>query len=440
MSQTSVPFLAVGKNGANTLSAPTNAITSLASITQGDIYFIDADGGANHGNILSAATIASVNKFIVVRTTLDQDGTLVKSFSAPIPRTGIRRSVKEAYSAPSQQITYLGYDGATAGSSYDLAVTNGNVYRMNFTIKTDNSLSEFHQPFGPVFSALTGFASTTPTLSEKLAYIWQFVKVFNNDTTQSNFFAGAKKRTGISTYAYAEMLTDAVGTAFTNTVTIANGDTLLTSTAHGRAVGDFIRIGGTAATVTTNGVYRVATVIDANNLTLESPFRGASLSAAAGTNAASTLTTNSRVGIKITGKDQAFQRYSQKMFVRFLSAFLLDDGTRNSTSGGSQFSVTTTQGVYGSGTSDHILEKEISYFGLNGMSNYFTYPPIEPRTYSVAGLTYDVYSIEYSETSDDDFDVSRKLKVVELACVNGSSQNTAIGLVVAALPNYASLT
>lgn len=440
MSQSAVPYLVVGKNGANSLSAPTNAITSSSSITLGDVYFIDADGGANNGNILDAAALASVNKFIVVKTFLDQEGNLQKAYSNPITKSFVKKSTKDAYTAPVQQVTYLGYDGVTAGAIYDLAVTNNNVYRMNFTIKSDNSISQYHQPFGPVFSALTGFASTTPTISEKLTYLWQFVKVFNGDSTQSNTFAGTKRKTSISSYAFAEMLTDAVGTAFTNAVTITSGDTLLTSTAHGRVVGDFIRIGTTAATVTTNGVYRVASIVDANTLVLESPYRGSTLTAVVG-GAAHSLITNLRVGIKITGKDQVFQRYSQKMFVRFLAGFLLDDTTRNSTSGGSQFAVTTTQGVYGSGTYEHILEKEISYFGYNGMSNYHTIPAIysEPKTYATAGLTYDVYSIEYNEFGEDDFDVSKKLKVVELALVNGSAQNTAIGLVVAALPNYVSL-
>lgn len=440
MSQWTVPKLFVGKNGANTLTAPTNAITSLNSITAQDIYFIDADGGATHGNILDATTIASVSKFSVVGNSLNQDGTLKPFISEPINRTSIKKAAKDAYTAPVQQVTYLGYDGTATTPNNDLAVTNSNNYRLNISLKVDNPISEFKEPFGPVFGALTGFAATTPTLDEKLNYIWQFVKVVNGDTTQSNFFANSKKRTGLSTYINAELVSDATGTAFTNAVTIANGSTTLTSTAHGRTAGQFIRIGATSATVTTNGIYKIASITDANTLELESPYKGTSLSAVAAA-AAHTLAVNSKVGIRLTGKDVPFARYSQKMFVRFFSSFLLDNDTRNSTTGGSQFAATTPQiGVNGSGTPDLIKEKEISYWGYLGFFNYGNWPPIEPNTYSTTGLTYDIYSIEFNQFGESDFDVARKLKTVELALVTGSSQNTALGLVVAALPNYVSIS
>ncbi len=434
MSQWAVPKLFVGKNAANTLSAATNAITSMASVASQDIYFIDADGGATHGNILDATTMAAVSKFSVVGTSLDRFGVLKPFVSEPITKTNILKTYKDAYTAASQQITYLGYDGVTA--TKDLTVTNGNAYRMQLSIKVDNAISEFKEPFGPIYGAQTGFAASTPTLQEKLDYIWQYVKVINGDTSMSNFFGNTKKRTGLSTYFKAEMLSNAVGTAFTNTITIANGGTLLTSTAHGRAVGDYIRIGATAATVTTNSIYRVSQVIDANNLVIESPYQGTTLSAAAATNAAYGLGTNSSVGIKVTGKDVPFQRYSQKQVVRFFASFFLDDATRNSTSSGFSATATTTEAVFGSGTPDQVKEKEISYFGYTGLYNYDVWPNIEPQTYSDSTLTYDFFSIEYTQTSNNDFAQGKKLKVVELALVVGASQNTALTLVIAALPNY----
>lgn len=160
------------------------------------------------------------------------------------------------------------------------------------------------------------------------------------------------------------------GTNLTNTVAIANGTTTLTSTTHGLVLNDYVRISG--------DLYQVASVTDANNVELDRPYTGPTVTALAGANVQNLDTTApTAVGVQFTAK----------------TADVIFDGAVQGVLENATIT-TTTQGTIGVGTPLYMAElvrQNKAYFG------YFDQIDRRrpaPETGFDSSVTYDLYKFD----------------------------------------------
>ena len=323
---------------------------------------------------------------------------------SPIIKAGAVKSItKKAYTAPVQPIEIIGYTGSGANSINFIAASGSST--VPYGIKIENMVT-LAPPFPKVYSQYTLRQGVTAVNNP----VWvadQLVKDLNQQLSVMPSIDGGR-------FALVDVLSDitlatAPATGGTPTVAYTDGSATLVITsgstltnAAGLAAGCWIRIGGSAAT---NPIYQIASVTATSTLittvVLTRPFVGTSVTAGAigtvmvGASAAVLPTTSSLAGIKIavTGSYFTANSYAAGRLNTMINVPLMD------TLAGTPITLTVPM-VYGSGTYNEVLKKEMQALGDIGVENRI-WMPLPNDTYAVSGVEYIGYSIYYENPVTD---------------------------------------
>lgn len=285
-----------------------------------------------------------------------------------------------AYSAPVAQVTNIGYNG-TSGSMNSGTLITGQIFPIKLIENTPGN-----EPYPKWnYEEVAKQGDTLIKIGARL------LKQFNDPLQAQNQYNGR--------VAYAEMLTDGTFSASSGgSFTVTNGDTIITvpesagaaadagkyaADASTMVVGDYLRIGGTAAT---SPVYKIAAITGAGTalctITLDCPYQGATATVTAANVGEITATTV--IGFKLTGLT------TNTMFV-----VALDEDIASADL------VYTTSAKVGIGSSDQVtqIEKEGQIFaGYTTGNEAFTEDYGQPASYVVSATTYQFIYLDYLRT------------------------------------------
>jgi len=273
----------------------------------------------------------------------------------------------------SEQVDYVGYNGATAGTQ--IAVLNNNFY----TVKLEHVPNQFaygKRPAnykygtyqsspaatqGEIANGLT--ASLVQNFRPNRTIDWRVFSEVTNAGTRTAATGGA----GTLTFTkYSKSVTASAATASTNIV-----------------AGDYVAIDA----ATTTGVYKVTSKDASGNLILDISYQGETTTITAATNnirivAATANATN--FGIKITGIKQKYDvnRWRQYDKVRFNT--FLDGFTPSAT----VTAVTTTAAFDGVAVYEQVANDEYISWGDEGQVFVDQVPPLFREQDAVVGQQY----------------------------------------------------
>jgi hypothetical protein len=342
-----------------------NTGTSIPTIINGDILVLNRA----MGNLTGTPTITSAidNDLIYLAQGIGAGKAIL---SLPIQLKGVTKVVKKAYSAPVEEVVNFGYIGSGAGTLN--AALNSTEY--NFIVEYKDDQRVMHMR--PTKTLYSYVSDSTATLTEIATSI---VRKINADR---------------NAMVAAVMLTDGTFTALTNNATLTNESKNVTSTAHGLAVGDLVRIGGTGGT---SPVYLVKTVTDANNFVLDSLYQGATATVLAAN--IGKITAQTLYGIQLTGQAIAYNGLDLYQKVNFVASMYTDDAYEVAT-------ISTTLD-YGQGYWQQIRDAEYFAQGYLGVTNRTLFPSANlgsgtPATRAVSPNTYNVLTIEHLDSHSGD--------------------------------------
>lgn len=363
LTQRNISFVLIGRN----INATT--ATRVENLLSGQIAIANKFGAVLDDN----AGATDVDNFAEIK--IHQGGT--QRATDIIRRDNVVSVRTRAYAAPTEQITFVGYNG-TSGS---IVVTNDNPYivRLNF-ISGDRS-QEF-----PMQRILHGYykSDTTATQAEIA------------DGLAANINANARRR--FERDIMAEVLCDNAGAAITGaptnfTVTRDSKTVVWTGTDPTNiAIGDFLRFGGTTPATP---VARVAAIdLASNTLTLADPYVGATatiLVANVEVIVAATAAT-ANFGVKLTGIARNFNLRRKVEYTKAMWETQLD--------GFESTPITSGQAAYlGSGTYEQVASEDL--FGDIIFGNKYRKDHLySPNLYAEAGGQYGCVTIVYDEPVD----------------------------------------
>ena len=311
----------------------------------------------------------------------------------------------KAYTAPVKQVRMLGYND-TAGQSLNFpsSIDRGD----EMTVKTNN-LSNVAG--GSTLGLSHSGYATADNVSDYSILADFLVKLYESNDRQIDADINSN-------------LT--AGSAFTNSATVAltHGSTAVTtSAAHGVGAGDWITLDGDA--------YKASAVPTTTTITLDRPYRGATIAAMANnltTDDGSTAATE--YGLKVTDKE-----FETTIAISFSDLIASATNTL------------VTSAVAGSGTYAKLLQMEKDFRPHMGVYDINDRRVPLPDTYSVSGTTYDMYNILHSSPlSNSDMMGGGKtaqnqlvLAFVEAADTAGKNQSDFEDIMVSFYANLATL-
>lgn len=343
MTSTNIKFLEIGGN--NTSAASKTALDPAAStyLLDGQIAVVD-----EFNQILDTTTVVNVAKIKVVQS---QGSNKSLIMSDVIEKDKVTKIVARKYTAPQEEIAYIGYNGISGS----IEVLSGNTYIANLALKGEESWSSSV----PLYKQFQTVSPITGVTQENVAEDWveAAVATFGSDNQITRM---------PEPYVKVELVSSAVFTASTGatgTATVTHGSTVI-SVSGGTpstdfVAGGYVRIGTTATTVKTLPAYKIASVDDTGSGTiiLSIPYQGVSGTFATTAFASATLDVVQAgdMGLKITGIAKAYSpelfRYRKVRFVVQLTFCGTTTITNPFNTGG--------QGAFeGTGTIEQVREME----------------------------------------------------------------------------------
>jgi len=329
-SQNETQMVLVGKNVAKTT-------TTIAAIADGEIALFTPGG-----TMYTESTADAGDVFAIYLGRATALGPLRTEYFSKADVTSV---VRKAYVAPTEQLDYIG----STGSAGSIRVSNNTVYRA--TVALDQNLPETSEG-GIKIKDLVYESDSDAAQSEiALGLANSGYKNLSREAEEEIVFAAICDDAG-----------DALGTGM-NAMVWTKGSKIVTAddvddatTNPAIAVGGFLRAG----TTVTSDVYKIVAIdATANTITLDSPFRGASIS----------------------GVDTAYESITAA------------DGAAGNW-GVSLTAQNSTTSTPGNGTNNQVAELEYFSNGNNGevyRNNARNNFPFTANT--VAGETYDVIEI-----------------------------------------------
>lgn len=273
------------------------------------------------------------------------------------------RKKYSAYDAPVKQVATIGYNGTAGDFGFNFTgatATNTQTYQISVRETTPGN-----QPF-PVQE---GYATVNSSTQDEYTILARIMSQLNGDFDY--------ERTMPDRFVIAEILSNGVKTNLTNGATVTNLSTAVLSTAHAQAVGALIEL--------RDVVYKVATVVDANNILLDRPYQGVSEVIGAGANAASIAYTSGTtlLGVRLTA-------------VEFESHFVVSPFTGITSD--TVTAITPWKLGSGSGTSIIALEREgIIFDGVGSTVNAaFKEDYGQPTIFASATKNYNLFFLEFA--------------------------------------------
>lgn len=402
--QTSIMNLLVAKAVARTGSTATDPLASTY-LVDGEVVVVDESG-----TVLNSTTVVGKKQIRL----LQSQGSTLSSIQSPfIESAGVRTYLGKAYTAPTVQIDYIGYNAVTAAG--DIVVTSDNNYEvMIHDISSAAYGSEGVDKFGFYISSAT--APTKADITDGLA-----INLYQNDTrlVRTPFIVERvnSATTGTNTTA---------GAGGTGTVTFINGlNTVTISGTIGQdnlVAGNYIKF-ATAATVT-GAIYKIVSAVG-TTITLDMPYQGATGTLTFGN--ASSLTSAQYaaglMGLRLTGQATVFTTPQQTdYYVNRWQTVLRNFGSTP---------VATTQtATEGSGSYAQMASLEYFLLGNEGFINRNAIPYVNPRACIISGNTYSIITLEWeTSTRGNLLNHAKNQKQLSIAFADGGSRQQLTGVV-----------
>jgi len=370
--------------------------SNLGSQAANPSLLSDGDLGLYNGNtaaVLSATytTAGSIPFFYGQGVPVGRNPRL-----SPIIKAGAVKSItKKGYTVPVQPVMIVGYQGSGSNNINFLAASGSQT--VSYGIKIENLIT-LAPPFPKAYSQYT-LRNGTVAYNNPVWVVDQLAKDLNQQLSVLPTIDGGQFALVdvLSNLTSVQLVTSAPANI---TGTVTNNSNILTLSASAvggttaSAAGDWIRIG--SATATTSPVYQIANV-STTTVTLTRPFVGTSASSVAlgAILSANYPTTSSLAGLKIsvTGSYFSANNYAAGKLNMMVNVPLLDQ-----LAGTPEF--VSTAMVYGSGTYNEVLKKEMQALGDIGVENRI-WMPLPNDTYAVPGTGYIGYSIYYENPVSD---------------------------------------
>ena len=381
--QGNVMSVFVGKDTAATALASLTTDLS-ASMTDSQIVAVGRPVSGTKEQVIAAGSAAGTYDYF--RLAYKVNGNVVYG-----PKVDLKNIINISASsttavAPQEQIYVLGYIGSGSNS---LDVSQGNEFMITIAYDHDDILWS-EQKLRNTYD----YYSQAPT-QKGLAM---------SMTAQINYKEQLGLINGTGAMVRAEMLADGTGTGVSGTnVAVTQGSNYITFAAVNTfAVGDLVRIGGTA---NTNPVYVISAVGDAlgaNTSTvyqIHSPYQGATSSAVS----AATVGATTNYGIKLTGQALTWQKdffkFNKVKFHLDLKGF------------GSTTLTKTQESKKGIGYYQEVAEYESFAAGNEGILNRMVVPLPVGRQYAdtTGTLTFTSYTTTSISSTDYSFTSSSSL-------------------------------
>lgn len=351
-----------------------NTGTTVASIVAGDVLILDQAGNALTGTptVISAANNAIVRIALGIT---NADGTTGALISNPInlATKGLRKVTKAAYEAPTDGLLTFGYDGTTSTIP---TPSNSTEYMLKVLIK-DDQRDHGNKPTNQTYNYTTDASATAGELA------FGFAKQVQRDCYSGN----------TNSYIFAWVLTNGTYVALTNNATVTQFSNRIVSTAHGLAVGQFVRIGGTT---TTTPVYKVATIVDANTFTIEGLYMGTSGTVLAANILGNTVAPTS-FGLQLKARDPNTGRFYFDPYTKVY--FTAGIGLAENLGTTSLIApVATTPTFEGIGFWRQVKDLELEALGFEGITtrtSWYENAGINATARAVTNNTYNLVTIEF---------------------------------------------
>lgn len=347
--------------------APGTSYTA-GSCTEATVAIID-----EYGSAITGALSSTSNR---VRVINKKNGTM--KYSPFFSYANIITKSKKAYSAATEQLTYLGYNG-TSGSldgSASPSVSSSKTYCLEVE--------------------LTNFAQYS-----KSPFIFT-VPYYTTSTSQTDLFSGLQKglieklKKMVPQPIVPEIVCSGADAGnITPTIAINNGSRygILSTTSGAPSVGDVLRAGATGAAKTT-AVYVVASV-SSTTIEFTNEYQGTT----AATLQMCTVTTPGNYGLKLTGqavstikKDDQWQPVTFRAYINNKTDYVGIGATITNSATASK----------GSGNWKEVIQLERQHSYAHGQSYVSALPQETPNTIASSSYTYDVIYIKASDTTQID--------------------------------------
>lgn len=375
---------------ANITTSPLNA-TFVANTGEIGIFFPD-------GRRMTAALAATAKQFIVAqsRGVAGEPKLLV---SDVIDVAGIKGATAKVYTAATQQVDYIGYNG-TSGSievnADELYMIN--IYLEEFITSSHDGRYIKHGQFN------SSSSSTQANIADGLT-----VSLTNNFAREPKQLIKFERVNSAPTGSVTTAATGTLTATYGSKIVTASGGTPSTDFVSSSA-GTYVRFG----TALTSPVYKVVGVDDTGNgfITLDQPYQGANATFTAGNAEFILAAAVGDSGIKLTGVAQpwSLERKFYKL-VRWTTG-LSEDAF------GATVVTKSVGAKEGSGEYRQVAELE-RFFQRNDNDNYRIGQPdlFDPRndaTSAVTGGGYDIVQITYVQAENVGFvdNISPKLLTI----------------------------
>lgn len=351
-----------------------NTGTTVSSIVAGDVLILDQAGNALTGS----PTVISAANNAVIRIALgitNADGTTGALISNPInlATKGLRKVTKAAYEVPTDGLITFGYNGT---SSTIPTPSNSTEYMLKVLIK-DDQRDHGNKPTVQTYNYTTDASATAGELA------FGFAKQVQRDTYSGNS----------NSYVFAWVIANGTYVALTNNATVTQFSNRIVSTAHGVAVGDIVKIGGTT---TSTPVYKVATVVDANTFTIEGLYMGTSGTVLAANILLNTVAPTS-YGLQLKGRDPNTGRFYYDPYTKVY--FTAGMGLAENLGTTSLIApVVTTPTFEGIGFWRQVKDLELEALGYEGITtrtSWYENAGINALPRVTTNNTYNLVSIEF---------------------------------------------
>lgn len=299
------------------------------------------------------------------------------------------------YTAPTEKLEYVGYNGTTGS----IAVSNSTVYTMHMNIQDGTKTWGEH----PLFKFVAAYESDASATQLEIAdaLVVNAVKNFEREVAA-----------GIDYIEVGRITNDAVtaGHSLDNNATVVNGSNVVavgTSLAYNTAggtlvAGDYLRIGTVGAgTALTSGVYKV-TAIDTLNVVLDRPVNEASGTYATATDDIEVITSTQAAaatawGLTFKSKPLAFSP-GLKKYQKLNFNLQLGDGF------GSTLTTVSTKATKGEGTYYEVAENEWLLKGNRGEPFRVADYPVSNVLNANSAKTYDAVVVHFTNNNSIQLD------------------------------------
>lgn len=399
--QNSVMHLLIAKAMART---GTTALDPSAStyVSAGEIVVTDLDG-----TVLDSTTVVGKPAIKIVQS----QGASLPSIQSPvIELNGVKTYSGKAYTPPTLQVDYIGYDVTT--NAGDIEVISDNGYEI--LIEDMNSAA-----YGSIGIGKFGFYVSDSSATKEEIWSGLAINLYQNTVRLVN------KPFIVERVASIIAGTDTTGA--TGTLTFTNGSTLVTASvasgANGAVVGAYLKTDDVA--VDTGVLYKITALPTSTTFTIDQPYQGATAAFTAGNASVYTaaLLSAGSLGIKLTGQAPVFTSpQSTEYYVNRWNTSVRNGGTTTVS--------TPTKATEGVGSYAATASLEYFLLGNEGFIARNNVPYQTPRANTVSTDTYGFITLEWdSVKSGAIFNQEAASKQLLMAFTTGGNREQLTGVV-----------